>query len=79
MASSPITSQQIEEEKLGAVTDFIFLGSEIMVDSDCSREIKTPWKKSFDKPRYCVKNRDITLPAKVCTVKSMLFPLVVNR
>ena len=79
MASSPITSQQIEEEKLGAVTDFIFLGSKNMVDGDCSHEIKTPWKKSFDKPRYCVKNRDITLPAKVCTVKAMLFPLVVKR
>ena len=55
IASGPITSQQTEEEKVGAVTDFIFLGSEITVDGDCSHEIKTlaPWKESYDKPRQC--------------------------
>ena len=52
MASSPITSWQIEGERVETVTDFIFLGSKITADGDCSREIKTlaPWKKSYDKP-----------------------------
>ena len=53
MASSPISSWQIEGEKVETVTDFIFLGSKITVDSDCSDEIKTlaPWKESYEKPR----------------------------
>ena len=53
MASSPITSWQIDGEKMETVADFIFLGSKITVDGDCSHEIKTlaPWKKSNDKPR----------------------------
>ena len=53
VASSPITSWQTEGEKVEAVTNFIFLGSKITVDSDCSHKIKTlaPWKKSYDKPR----------------------------
>ena len=53
MSSSPITSWQIEGGKVGAVTDFIFFGSKITADSDCSHEIKTlaPWKESYDKPR----------------------------
>ena len=52
MASSSITSWQIEGEKVEAVADFIFLGSKITADSDCSHEIQTlaPWKKSYDKP-----------------------------
>ena len=55
MASGPITSWQTGE-KMEAVTDFIFLGSKITVDGDCSQEIKTPapWKKSYDKPRQCI-------------------------
>ena len=61
-----------------AVTDFIFLGSKITADSDCSHEIKTldPWKESYDKPRQCIKSRDITLTTKVCIVKAMVFPVV---
>ena len=57
MASSPITWWQIDEEKMETVTDFIFLGSKITVDSDCYHEIKTlaSWKKSYDKPRQHVK------------------------
>ena len=58
VASVPITSWQIDEEKMETVTDFIFLGSKITVDSDCSHEIKrrlAPWKKSNDKPRLHVK------------------------
>ena len=52
MAPSPITSWQIEGKKMEAVTDFIFLGSRITVDGDCSCKIKTvaPWKESYDKP-----------------------------
>ena len=53
MASGPITSWEIDEETVEAVTDFIFLGSKITADTDCSHEIKmlAPWKKSCDKPR----------------------------
>ena len=53
VASSPITSRQIDEETKETVTDFIFLGSKFTVDGDCSHEIKTltPWKKSYEKPR----------------------------
>ena len=56
---SPITSWQIEGEKVEAVADFIFLGSKITVDSDCSHEIQTlaPWKKSYDKPRQCIEKQ----------------------
>ena len=59
MASGPITSWQLEEEKVEALTDFIFLGSKITADGDCSHEIKTfaPWKESYDKPRQCVKKQ----------------------
>ena len=57
MASSPITSWQIDGETMETVTKFIFLGSKITADGDCSHEIKTlaPWKKSYDKPRQCIK------------------------
>ena len=53
MASSPITSQQIDGEKMRIVTDFIFVGSRITANGDCSHEIKrlAPWKKSYDQPR----------------------------
>ena len=53
MASGPITSRQTDEEKVETVTDFIFLGSKITIDGDCSYEIKTltPWKESYDRPR----------------------------
>ena len=59
MASSPITSWQIDEEKLETVTNFIFLGSKITADGDCSHEIKrlAPWKKSYDKPRQHIKKQ----------------------
>ena len=59
MAPSPITSWQIDGETMETVTDFIFLGSEITADSDCSHEIKTlaPWKKSYDKPRQHIKKQ----------------------
>ena len=59
MASSPITSWQIDGEKVEMVSDFTFLGPKIIVDSDCNYEIKTlvPWKKSYDKPRQCVEKQ----------------------
>ena len=58
--------------------DFIFLGSKITADGDCSHEIKTlaPWKKSYDQPRQHIKSRDVTLPTKVHLVKAMVFLVV---
>jgi len=57
MAFSPITPWQIDGETMETLTDFVFLGSKITVDSDCSHEIKrrkaAPWKKSYGKPRHC--------------------------
>ena len=60
------------------VTDFIFLGSKITTDGDCSHEIKTltPWKKNYDKSRQSIKKQNIILPTKVCIVKAMVFPIV---
>ena len=58
MVFGPITSWQIDGEKVETVTDFIFLGSKITADSDCSHEIKktlAPWKKSYNKPSQCIK------------------------
>ena len=59
MASGPITSWQIDGETMETVTDFIFLGSKITADGDCSHEIKTlaPWKKSYDQPRQHIKKQ----------------------
>ena len=59
MASGPITSWQIEGENVEVMTDFLFLGPRITVDSDCSHEIKTlaPWKKSYDKSRQHIKKQ----------------------
>ena len=61
------------------VTDFIFLGSKVTVDGDCSHELKrhllAPWKKSYANLESVLKNRDITLPTKVCVVKAMVFPI----
>ena len=71
-------SWQIDGETMETVTDFIFLGSKITADGDCSHEIKmlAPWKKSYDKPRQHIKIRDITLPTKVRLVEAMVFPVV---
>ena len=78
MAFGPITLWQIDGETTETVTDFIFWGSKITADGDCSHEIKTlaPWKKSYDQPRQHIKTRDITLPTKVHLVKAMVFPAV---
>ena len=75
----PIISWQIEGEKVEAVTDFIFLGSKITLDSDCSHEIKrclVLGRKSMTNLDSIFKSRDITLPTKVHLVKAMVFPVV---
>ena len=80
MASCPITSRQISREKVGAVTDFIFLGSKITVDNDCSHEIErclVLGKKAMANLNSILKSRDITLLIKVCVVKAMVFPVVI--
>ena len=81
MASSLITSWHIDGETMQTVTGFIFLGSKITADSDCSHEIKTavPWMKSYDKPISIIKSRDITFLTKVHLVKAMVFPGVMYR
>ena len=78
MASGPITSWQIDGQTMEIVTDFIFLGSKITADGDCSHEIKmlAPWKKSYGKLRQHIKKQRITLPLKVHLVKVMVFPVV---
>ena len=78
MASSPITSWQIDGETVETVTDFIFLGSKITADSDSSHEIKklAPWKKSYGKPRQCTKMQTHHFADKVCIGKAMVFPVV---
>ena len=81
-ASSPITSWQIDGEKVETVTDFIFLGSKITVDGDCSHQIKRCLllgRKAMTNLDRILKSRNITLPTKVRIVKAMVFPIVVNR
>ena len=79
MASSPITSWQIDGETVETVADFIILGSKITVDGDCSHEIKRCLllgKKLMTNIDSILKSRDITLPTKVSLVKAMVFPVV---
>ena len=79
MASSPITSWQIDGETVETVADFVFLGSKITVDSDCSHEIKRRLflgRKIMTNLDSILKSRDITLPTKVCIVKAMVFLVV---
>ena len=79
LASGPITSWQIEGEKVEAVTDFLFLGSKITADSDCSHEIKRHLllrRKAMINLESVSKSRVITLPTKVHPVKAMVFPVV---
>ena len=79
MASSPITSWQIDGETIETVTDFLFLGSKITADGDCSLEIKRCLllgRKVMTNLDSILKSRDITLPTKVCLVKAMVFPVV---
>ena len=79
MASCPITSWEIEGETMETVRDFIFLGSKISANGDCSHEIKRRLllgRKIMTNLGSIFKSRDITLPAKVCLVKAMAFPVV---
>ena len=80
MASGPITSWQIDGETLETMSDFIFLGSKIPADGDCSHEIKRCLllgRKVMTNLDSIFKSRDITLPTKVCLVKAMVFPVVI--
>ena len=77
MASGPITSWQIDEETVDTVTDFIFGGSKITADGDCSHEIKRCLllgRKVMTNLDSILKSRDITLPTMVCLVKAVIFP-----
>ena len=80
MASGPITSWQIDGETMKTVRDFIFLGSKITADGDCSHEIKRSLligrRKSMTNLDNILKGRDITLPTKVHLAKAMVFPVV---
>ena len=82
MASSPITSWQKDGEMIETVSDFIFLGSKITADGDCSHEIKRCLllgRKVMTNLGSILKNRDITLATKVHLVKAMVFPVVTYR
>ena len=79
MASAPMTSWQIEGETVETVIDFIFLGSKITADGDCSHEIKRCLllgRKAMTNLDTILKSRDITLPTNICLVKAMVFPVV---
>ena len=79
MASGPITSWQIDGETVETGSNFIFLGSKITADGDCSHEIKRCFllgRKVMSNLDSIFKSRDITLPTKVCLVKAMVFPVV---
>ena len=79
MASDPITSREIDGETVDTVADFIFLGSKITADGDCSHEIKRCFllqRKVITHLDSILKSRDITLPTKVHLVKAMVFPVV---
>ena len=79
MASGPITSWQIEEETAEAVTDFLFLGSKITADGDCSHKIRRQLllgREAMKNLGSVLKSKDITLPTNVRIVKAMVFPVV---
>ena len=81
LASSPFTSWQIDEETMETVTDFIFLGSKITADGACSHETKRCLLleiKAMTNLHSVLKSRDITWPTKVCVVKAVIFPVVMN-
>ena len=82
MVSGPITSWEIDGETVETVSDFIFLGSKITADGDCSRETKRCLllgRKVTTNLDSILKSRDITLPTKVCLVKATVFPVVMYR
>ena len=77
IASGPIISWQVDGETVETVRDFIFWGSKITADGDCSHEIKmlAPWKKSYDPPRQHIKKQRYYFTKKVRLVKAMVFPV----
>ena len=82
MASSPITSWQIEGENVEAVTNFLFLGSKTTADGDCSHEIRRHWllgRKAMTNLDSVLKSKDITLPTKVHIVKAVIFLVVMYQ
>ena len=82
MASSPMTSWQIEGENVEAVTDFLFLGFKITANGDCSHEIRRSLllgRKAMTNLDIVLKSKDITLLTKVCIVKAVVFPVVTYR
>ena len=82
IATGPITSSQIEGEKVGTVADFIVLGSKLIVDSDCSHEIKRRLllgRRAMPNLENILKSSDITWLNKLFIVKAMVFPVVMNR
>ena len=79
MASGPITSWQMEGGKVESVTNFIFLGSKIIADSDCNHKIKRCLllgRKAMSNLDCVLKSKDFTLPTKICIVKAVVFPVV---
>ena len=79
-ASGPITSWQTDEETMQTVIDFVFLGSKITADGDCSHEIRRCLllgRKAMTNLDSILKSREITLPTKICLVKAMVFPVVI--
>ena len=82
MASSPITSWQIDGEKMETVAEFIFMGSKITANGDCNHKIKRYLllgRKAMTNLDSVSKSRDITLPTKACRVKDVVFPVVMYR
>ena len=81
MISDPITPWKIDGERMEKVTDFIFGGSKVTADGDCSCEIKTlaPLRKAMTNLESILQSRDITLPTKIRLVKAMFFPVVIYR
>ena len=82
MASGPVTSWQIGGETVETVADFIFLGSKITADGNCSQEIKRRLlfgRKAMTNLESVLKSRDITLLTKVCILKAMVFPVIMYR
>ena len=82
MACGPITSWQIEGEKVIAVTDFLFVGSKITADGNCSHEIRRHLllgRKVMTNLDSVLKSKGIALPTKVCIVKAVVFPVVMDR
>ena len=81
MSSGPITSWEIDGETVETVSEFVFWGSKITADGNCSHEIKRPLllgRKVMTNLDSILKSRDITFPTKVCLVKAMVFPVVMN-